>query len=224
MDYLPALSILGVFLLISIILIIKFKTEHILSLFEGKNFFLLGTLIIIFLLLTFYLFKPNEVWVADLLKIAIGVFVGAGAIAVKDKESQKNKGESSLSLDNSSISGTGHKLAGRDINETIHNIEKAFGDIKDSVINQDNKIQQFLSSSGQLDHLIHMVYSRKQIFVDIQFIIAQRLEDGWTLTNIEFAFDTIDGVILLFTKVKENVKPTFTLFRDTNFEQLKPRI
>jgi hypothetical protein len=181
---------------------------------------LLGTLTVIFLLLTFYLFKPSESWVADLLKIAIGVFAGAGAVAVKDKESQKSKGESSLTLDNSPISGSGSKLAGRDINETIQNIEKAFGDIKDSVVHQDNKIEQFLSSSGQLDHSIHMVYRRTHIFDDIQQIIARRLEEGWTLTNIEFAFETIDGVILLFTRPKEGAEPLFTLFRDTNFEQL----
>ena len=224
MDYLPPLSILIVFLLLSIILIFKFKTKHILTVFEGKNFFLLGTLIVIFLLLSFYLFKPNETWVADLLKIAIGVFAGAGAIGIKEKESKKNKGESSLSLDNSTISGTGNKLAGRDINESIHNIEKAFGDIKDSVVNQDNKIQQFLNSSGELDHSIHMIYNRNHIFDDMQQVVVRRLEEGWTLTNIEFALDTIDGVILLFTKAKESEKPVFTLFRDTNFEQIKPNI
>jgi len=143
MEDLPAYSILIVFLLLSIILIFKFKTEHILSVIEGKNFFLLGTLIIIFSLLAFYLFKPNETWVADLLKIAIGIFAGAGAI----KGGEKKKGQNSLSLDKSSIKGIGNKFAGRDINESISNIEKTFGDIKDSVINQNNKINQLLNSS-----------------------------------------------------------------------------
>ena len=225
MDFIPALSILGVFLIISLTLIYKFKTDEILKIFESKNFFLLGTLVVIFLLLTFYLFSKNENWVADLLKIAIGVFAGSGAIAMKDKDKEKEKSvaENSLSLDNTTISGQGNKLAGLDINETVQNIEKAFGDIKDSVINQDNKIQQFLSSSGQLDHCIHMIYSRQRIFSDMQQIISRRLDEGWTLTNIEFALETIDGVILLFTRAKENDVPEFTVFRDTNFEQLVTR-
>jgi hypothetical protein len=216
-DYTPALSILGTFLLISLVLIYKFNTEQILRIFEGKNFFLLATLIIIFLLLAFYLFNGSEIWVGDLLKIAIGVFAGAGATSLK-KNNTKKRDESFLSLNNSKISGEGNKFAGRDINETIHNIEEAFGDIKNSVINQNSKIEQILSSSGQLDHCIHIISREGNVFRNMQIIINRRLEENWTLQNIEFAFDEIDFVLLLFIRTKLNNKPEFTIFRNVNFE------
>ena len=47
MEFIPALSILGAFLLVVLVLIIRFKTDDLTKLLEGKNFFLIATLIAI---------------------------------------------------------------------------------------------------------------------------------------------------------------------------------
>jgi hypothetical protein len=217
MNFLPGLSILGVFLLLSVILIYKFKSTEIIQLLEGKNFFLYATLVIIFLILSFYLFMPNNEWVSDLLKIAIGVFVGVGATTVKEKQY-----DSSNFLNDLRIKGNDNKIVGRDLIETIQNIDKAFGDIKDSIVQQNHKIEQKLNSNLDLDQCIHMIYDRSNILEIMQEILTKRIEEGWALLAIEAEYQYLDGIVLVFTREKVGEKAMFSLFRGANFQQLVP--
>lgn len=217
MEYLPAISILLVFLVIVTILLLKLKNDELLKLYEGKNFFLLGSLVIIFLLISFHLFKA-ESWTADLLKIAIGVFVGAGSIALKEKKSELK--ESSVNMDGSTVHGD---VAGRDINKRIQNIDKAISDIKDSVVNQNNKFEQHFISNRKKNHIIHMIYHRNRVLDEIQAVVTHWMEDGWVLQSVTNTYDTLDGLIMIFTKESKDITPSIEIYRDSNFEKLFPR-
>lgn len=221
MEILPPILILLTLLIILGFLAFKFDKEDILTLISSKNFFLLASLIIVFLLLSFYLFGGKEKWVADLLKIAIGVFVGAGATSGLSKN-QANSGEiNETSLSDINLSGDANKIAGRDINETIQNIEKAFGDIQQSITNENNEIKQYFNSD--FDHSMHMIYSRSDTFEEIRSVIEQRVADGWTLSGISFAYEILDGAVIIFKRPKAGTESKFTIYRDSKFEQLYPR-
>ncbi|MDM1319359.1 hypothetical protein [Empedobacter falsenii] len=166
------------------------KTSNILILITG---FLFITILIV------HLFREQS-WTADTLKILIGVLVGAGSAKVVDKRS-----EGGNSID---ISGTSNgDIAGRDINKNIQNIEKAISDIQNSVVHQNNQIKQFVGDNGDNDYVINTIYERgEEIKGAIEKVINYWQDKGWALKHISSDCHGMDGMLLFFTKAKQNVK------------------
>jgi len=148
MEYVPAISLLVAFLIVFIAIIRKFSGEQLASIFTGKNFLLLSSLLLFLILSVVHLFQ-NQTWTADVLKVIVGVFVGVSATFAAD--SGKGKSEHGVDMGSSKL-GDNAKVAGRDINEfidkVINDIKNVRGDIsevKDSVIKQYPTIQNSLS-------------------------------------------------------------------------------
>jgi hypothetical protein len=202
MEFLPLLNIFSLLTVFCIVVLFKLSANDLISILEGKNFFLLATLIIIFLLLAFYLYdNKQQQWIADVLKIAVGVFVGAGTIT--KSQSYGNF----TSLKNSSF-GDKNKIAGRDINETIQNIDKAFNEIKDSIVTQNSQINQVIAESATSDYLINIIYERNEhIGEAIERIIGYWVERGWTFKTFSSDYAGVDGLFLFFTRVSKFETP-----------------
>jgi len=148
MEYIPAISLLVVFLIIFIAVLRKFNGEQLSTIFAGKNFLLLSSFLLFLILVIVHLFQ-NQTWTADVLKVIVGVFVGVSATFAA--ESGKGKSEHGVDMGSSKL-GDNAKVAGRDINEfidkVINDIKNVRGDIsqvKDSVIKQYPTIQNSLS-------------------------------------------------------------------------------
>src|SRR6266542_5071256 len=118
MEYVPAISLLVAFLIVFIAIIRKFSGEQLGSIFTGKNFLLLSSLLLFLILSVVHLFQ-NQTWTADVLKVIVGVFVGVSATFAAD--SGKGKSENGVDMGSSKL-GDNAKVAGRDINEFIDKV------------------------------------------------------------------------------------------------------
>jgi hypothetical protein len=152
LQFVPALSLLGAFMVISLVLLSKVKTEQVPALLEAKNVLLLFASGLFCVLLVVHLFK-EQAWTADLLKVVAGVL--AGAVATLTAAS-KDKAKDSLAQ---TAIGNDIQQAGRDIN----NVKKLVGDLKqvtDSVINQYQTVERSVAklSAEATAHVVKQEY------------------------------------------------------------------
>jgi hypothetical protein len=140
MEYIPAIS-MAVFMIVLFLAIwLRVDPKNIKTISSPSVLLLTaGSLFCVILLM--HLFK-EQTWTSDILKLLIGVLTGAAASTVANKtnqESQQNNVQTAV--------GNDIKQAGRDI------IEEVKGDIKDlknSVVNQYQSIQQNIESKDGL--------------------------------------------------------------------------
>jgi hypothetical protein len=120
-----------------------------------------------------------------------------GAVETKKPES------SSVSANESSF-GDNTKMAGRDINETIENIEGSISKIENAIINQSE------SNIGDVpvnDLLIHTIYQRgEKIQEALSKTINQRQSEGWLFSKFSSDYQGMDGIFLIFKKVSSSNK------------------
>jgi hypothetical protein len=137
LQYVPAISLLVAFLLVTLVILAKVKSDQLPTLLETKNVLLLFAAGLFCILLVVHLFK-EQTWTADLLKVVAGVLAGAVATL---SATTKDKSKDALSQ---TAVGNDIQQAGRDIN----NIKKMVGDLQnvtDSVVNQFQTIQQSIA-------------------------------------------------------------------------------
>jgi hypothetical protein len=228
MEYIPAISLLVAFLIIFALFLNKITSEQLAKIFSGKNFLLLASLILFLVLLIVHLFQ-NQTWTADVLKIIVGIFVGASASFSTSSEKSKKEG-SSVDINESQF-GDHAKLAGRDINETIDNMQGDIDQIKDSVINQYSTLQKMaidLNQDGEQvsDYLINTIYDRfsqnrpERITDALQRVIDHWQSDGWQFKTITSDYNGIDGMIMLFARPSNDEKSKFSYFHGSQMEKL----
>ncbi len=207
-SYIPAFSLLLVFFVAFVILLRKFTSEQLLEIFLGNSLLFLVSLLLYVTLLVLHLFQ-NQTWTADLLKIIIGIFVGASTTFVSSKEGD-GKG---VEIKGGQF-GDHAKVAGRDINEIIENLQSDVAEIKDSVVNQFSTIEQKLEKvdAGEgmpIDCLVVVSYKwfrngDSEIEDYLGSIIAEKQIQGWRFKTLSSDFKGIDGMMLVFTRPAES--------------------
>lgn len=194
LDYLPAIFILLSVMTLAIIILTRFGNKMFDKDYSASNIFLFISAFLFIILLIVHLFKQQE-WTADLLKVLVGVLVGAGTTKI----TKKDKGDGS-SVD---ISGghVGGDVAGRDINKNIQNLKDAVSNIKDSIIHQNSQINQVIGDSTKSDILINTVYERGDKVKDaIARVIRYWSTRGWQFKHFSSDYNGMDGIFLVFTK------------------------
>ena len=109
----------------------KVHGEDLTKVFDGKNFLLFSTVILFCILLVVHLFK-EQTWTADVLKVIVGVLVGAGAAYAKGDDKEKEQGNTLTAI------GTSIQQA---MGSIIGKMEGDIRELKDSIINQNQTIQ-----------------------------------------------------------------------------------
>lgn len=132
-----------------------------------------------------HLFREQP-WTADILKILIGILVGAGSVSIVNR----NVGGNSIDISGN----TNGDIAGRDINKNIQNIEKGISDIRDSVVHQNNQIKQFVSENNDNDYLVTIIFKTKieEFYKKFEIIINKYQNEGWTLKQIVSEYNKFD--------------------------------
>lgn len=211
-DYIPAIIVL---VAVMILIIFVFKTQGD-KIFDKESktqnilIFIGGSLFIIVLIV--HLFREQP-WTADILKILIGILVGGSSANIVSKNTGGN------SID---ISGNANgDIAGRDINKNIQNIEKGILGIRDSIIHQNNRIEQLVSENNDYDYLVTIIFERKveEFCGKLEKIISLNQREGWTLKQIVSEYDIYDGMLLFFTKEKQRNKKTNVYYQDSKKPQ-----
>ncbi|MCL2763869.1 MAG: hypothetical protein FWD40_01145 [Treponema sp.] len=197
MEFIPAIIILGSVMAIIIIIILKYGNIIFDRNYKSGNILLIVIASLFIMILIVHLFK-EQTWTADTLKILVGALIGASSTKISRK---KSKGDSSVD-NNGIIQGD---VAGRDINKNIQNIEKAVSDIKDSVVHQNNKIEQIIDNNPDKDYLINTIYERgSRVANGISKVIRFWRSEGWTLKHFCSDYQGMDGLFLIFEKPKQS--------------------
>jgi len=206
-DFIPAISILVSIMTITIIVLLKYGDKIFYEEYKASTILLLVTTYIFITILIVHLFR-EQTWTADTIKILVGALIGVGSAKLTREKSESNN----------SINNKGIKVAGRDINENfIQNIEKAISDIKDSVVHQNNKIEQIVDANFDNDYVINTVFSKgshennttgfsseglRGICRNISNVIKFWHKKGWKLKHFSSDYKGMDGLFLFFEKPK----------------------
>ena len=229
MIYIPAISLLITFVIIAVAFIWKLSGTQLEKIFSGKNFLLIAAIILFCILAVVHLFNPQD-WTADVLKVIVGVLVGASAaFSTSDKKPEGATGASGVGIETSQF-GDYAKVAGRDINETIEkmqgNIEhmkSEVSQIRDSVVNQYTSIEKALSSitpvdNQPVDYLINTIYERgvDKMTEGIAKVVNNWQSQGWQFSHLTSDYQGMDGVILVFTRPSESKRSKFVYYHGSN--------
>ncbi len=147
MEYIAPSIIFAFVFAIFLSIIFKFSSESLIKLFDGEKVVLLITFFMFVLLCSIYSFKEQE-WIADLLKVVVGIVVGFAAA-----KGNKLFGKSGVDASGATL-GDNAKLAGRDINEMIENMHGSIEQMKDSVVNQYSQISNSINSQDLIPNMV----------------------------------------------------------------------
>ena len=143
----------------------------------------------------------------DTLNAAMGIL---GAIAgylfgTKDKEKTPKKFSSAEVTE--STFGDNTKIAGRDINETINNIEGKLDSLGDIISKESANIDKLVlyqqrDEAESYEYLLNTIYERQlsEIQSAISKVIQEWESQGWRLVSLTSDYQGMDGIFLLFKR------------------------
>jgi hypothetical protein len=178
---------------------------------EGSTVLLISGFMFIMLLVV-HLFQPQD-WTSDLLKVLVGVLVGAGSYKLTKREAGSG---SSVDISGGQVGGD---VAGHDINKAFEHIDRAISEIKDSVVQQHNQIRQFATERGAVDFLIHTLYERgDELAAGFERVAGHWIAKGWKLSFFSSDYRGTDGIFLIFTRPAAGLKPDTKLYYGSEVE------
>ncbi len=163
------------------------------------------------------------------LNAAMGIL---GAIAgylfgIKDSLDKGKEKKEGVDIDSSQF-GDYAKIAGRDINEKIENMQGDIAQIKDSVINQFSTIEKSLTNldaqSWQMqDYLVNTIFERNppKMVEAIGKVVNRWQQEGWRFRRITADYQVIDGIMLVFTKPCDRDRSKFLYYHGSQMESIK---
>jgi len=160
MEYIPALSLLLALMLIIFAVFWKFGGEQLVQIFAHANFVLIVAVFLFCIVGIVHLFEPQN-WTADLLKVLVGVLVGAATAPSLSGEPSRRTGGVDIS---GSVRDS--EVAGRDLNKMIDQVERMYGDIKEvrdsAITNLENvsnlygDIREVAHATGEIREVAHV--------------------------------------------------------------------
>lgn len=136
------------------------------------------------------------------LNAAMGILGAiAGYLFSVIAESESNS--SAVDASGSSF-GDGARVAGRDINETVNNINAQVQELGKLLSDQKSKIDRiYTSESGQTyEYLVNTVYTKQlnDIAREMNIIVNRWESEGWRLLGMSADYQGMDGIFLLFRR------------------------
>lgn len=128
-----------------------------------------------------------------------------GAKSSEDKNTFSSTG-SSLDASGSEF-GDNAKLAGRDINETVNNIQSQIRDLSDILDKESVKIDSIIAeqqsnNGNNQEYLINTVFERgaDKTYDAISHVTEHWSNQGWSLVGMVNLYDQTDALLLLFSR------------------------
>ncbi len=132
-QYVPALSVLVVVVLLAVVLIMRLPRESVERLLAGPNATVIGAVGLFVFVGVLHLFANTaQTWTADLLKVLVGVLAAVGASKVAKQD---------LATVQQTAIGTQIEQAGRDI---IQKMEGNISELRDSVVNVKQELRKIM--------------------------------------------------------------------------------
>ena len=144
----------------------------------------------------------------DDISAALGIL---GAIAgylfgTKATESHSQPTNSSEVNATGASIGSGARIAGRDINETINNLQAKIENISDLIGKQSVVLNRTLHRNAyeptRLEYLINTIYQRGEpgVYQAMGHVIQHWSEQGYTLVSTVENYDQADAIALIFSR------------------------
>lgn len=155
---------------------------------------------------------------ADNLNAAMGILGAiAGYLFGANVEGDSKKNESALDVDRATF-GDHAKLAGRDINETVNNMNAKVQELGTLLAQESGKIDHLIATQDKesvpREYLINSIYERQ--FQDqesaIQSVADRWANEGWHLKGVTSDYQGVDGMLLLFERPSENGSPRVQMY------------
>lgn len=164
----------------------------------------------------------------DQITAAIGIL---GAIAGYLFGSKGESGNTSSADASGATFGDNAKLAGRDINETISNIQAKVDNLQEVLRNSQSTLKVVasnLSNSKQhnrFSYLINTIYSRQleETGRELNEVIRRWENGGWQLISLSSDFQGMDGIFLLFQKAEQPGEEKIQIFHGIRSEKIFPK-
>ncbi|PTY38712.1 hypothetical protein BGP77_11065 [Saccharospirillum sp. MSK14-1] len=170
--------------------------------FGPVNLRAVGIVLIALLASIISLAKAND------LNAALGILgTIAGYLFGANSTTEKSANGTGSSLDASgSEFGDNAKLAGRDINETVNNIQSKIDDITKIIGEENSKIDRLVEShsspSVYYEYLLNTVFERgtNKVYVVISRVLKKWSVEGWSLVGMTNLYDQSDALVLVFRR------------------------
>lgn len=170
--------------------------------FGPVNLRAVGIVLIALLASIISLAKANDLNAAlGILGTIAGYLFGANSVTEKNA----NGAGSSFDAGGSEF-GDNAKLAGRDINETVNNIQSKIDDISKILGDENSKINRLLesqsSSPAHYEYLLNTVFERNanEVYDAIFEVLKQWSTNGWALVGMTNLYDQSDALVLVFRR------------------------
>jgi hypothetical protein len=200
MQYIPALSLLGTLIILSLAVIVKLNNNQLVEFAKHSNALIAFSTVIFFAVGVIHLFS-SQPWTPDLLKVVAGIIVGASAAAKTGSANERSFNARDI--------GNQNEIALGDINKIKQDIAQLNGNIssiQEAIINQTSSLAD-LSGDGK-DRVVEYLFTTS-FFSEGEPLgniagSAQRLSlDGWRFVALSdnYGRDHGDvGLLALFTR------------------------
>lgn len=161
----------------------------------------------------------------DTLNAAMGI-LGAIAGYLFGAKENTSKGNSSAEVTDSTF-GNNTKIAGRDINEIINNIQGKLNSLGEILSKESTKIDKLVlyqqeNEAELYDYLLNTIYERQPL--DIQSAISKVIQkwesDGWRLIGLTSDYQGMDGIFLLFKRPSNTGKSAVRTYHGSKMSEI----
>ena len=143
----------------------------------------------------------------DTLNAAMGILGAIAGYLFGTKEKEKKTKEVSSGEVTDSTFGDNAKIAGRDINETITNIQGKLDSLGDIISKESAKMDKMIlyqqrNQTESYEYLLNTIYERQLsgCQLAISRVIKEWESQGWQLMGLTSDYQGVDGIFLLFKR------------------------
>ena len=160
----------------------------------------------------------------DNLNAAMGILAAiAGYLfGANDRSNKKESSDSHLDASAATF-GDNARLAGRDLNETVNNINARVHELGELLSREGAKIDRLVAAedatqSRSMQYLVNTIYERGlgEAGKAIGDVVTHWESDGWKLMGISSDYQGMDGIFVLFQRPSEQGEPLMHLYHGSS--------
>lgn len=159
---------------------------------------------------------------SDNLNAAMGILGAiAGYLFGARTEDGGSHNESEIAISDT-VLGDNARVAGRDINETVNNINARVQELGRLLSQEGMKVDRMIASQdlqrGPTEYLLNTIYDRQLALAggSIGVVIGRWASEGWRFLSLSSDYQGMDGIFLLFERPSKDGEPHVYVYHGVN--------
>ena len=165
---------------------------------------------------------------SDNLTAAMGILGAIAGYLFGAKTDSGNAQSNTSRVDASGANfGDNSRVAGRDLNETVNNINARVQELGAILSQEGSKIDRLVASqeaarTGSMNYLVNTVYERRmeQTQEAVTTVVAHWESEGWKLMSMSSDYQGMDGMFLLFERPSNPGEPKIQIYHSSRMSRL----